>query len=289
MGWFLTDKAPKPVTGGEKYKVPDDVWAKCPSCNAILYTKELRKNLSVCPKCQYHFRLNAKERIDLIADRFTFTEMNSGMHSNDPLGFKDTWRGVSYKDKLKKSEKKCEYPSAVRTGRAKINGISVMLGAMDFNFMGGSLDSVVGEKLTFMIEEAIKERKPVVIISSSGGARMQEGMISLMQMAKVSSAIAKLGENKLPYISVLTDPTTGGVAASFAMLGDINIAEPKALIGFAGPRVVEKTINQKLPEGFQRSEFLLKHGMIDLIVSRCELKNEIAKVLNHFSNNMKVA
>lgn len=282
MGWFLTDKAPKPVTGGERYKVPDDVWAKCPSCNAILYTKELRKNLSVCPKCNYHFRLNAKERISLIADRFTFVEINENMHSNDPINFKDTWRGVSYKDKLKKSEKKCEYPSAVRTGRAKINGISVMLAVMDFNFMGGSLDSVVGEKLTFMIEEAIKDKKPVVIVSASGGARMQEGMISLMQMAKVSAALAKLNDSKLPYISVLTDPTTGGVAASFAMLGDINIAEPEALVGFAGPRVVEKTINQKLPEGFQRSEFLLEHGMIDVIVSRSNLKDEITRILSHF-------
>lgn len=286
MGWFLRDKAPKPTTGGERYKVPDDVWAKCPSCNEILYTKELRKNLSVCPKCEYHFRLNSKERLDLIADRFTFVEMNENMHSNDPLNFRDTWRGVSYRDKLRKSEKKCNYPSAVRTGRAKINGISVMLGVMDFNFMGGSLGSVVGEKLTSMIEEAIKERRPVVIVSASGGARMQEGMISLMQMAKVSAAIAKLGENKLPYISVLTDPTTGGVAASFAMLGDINIAEPKALIGFAGPRVVEKTINQKLPEGFQRSEFLLEHGMVDLIVERSKLKDKISTILSHFSNEI---
>ena len=283
MGWFSTDKAPKPLTGGDRYKVPDDVWAKCPNCNSILYTKELRKNLSVCPKCEYHFRLNAKERIELIADRFTFVEFNENLHSSDPLGFKDNWRGVSYKDKLKKSEKKCDYPSAVRTGKAKINGISVMLGVLDFNFMGGSLDSVVGEKLTFMVEEAIKENKPVIIVSASGGARMQEGMISLMQMAKVSSAIAKLGQHNIPYISVLTDPTTGGVAASFAMLGDINIAEPKALIGFAGPRVVEKTINKKLPEGFQKSEFLLEHGMIDMIVNRCDLKNEITKILTHLT------
>ncbi len=283
MGWFSADKAPKPVTGGERYQVPDDVWAKCPSCNAILYTKELRKNLSVCPKCQYHFRLTAKERIDLIADRYTFVEMNEKMHSNDPLNFKDSWRGISYKDKLRKSEKKCEYPSAIRTGKAKINGISTMLGVMDFNFMGGSLDSVVGEKITSMIEEAISEKKPVVIVSASGGARMQEGMISLMQMAKVNSAIARLGQNHLPYISVLTDPTTGGVAASFAMIGDVNISEPKALIGFAGPRVIEKTINQKLPEGFQRSEFLLQHGMIDIIVSRSQLKDEIAKTLEHLN------
>ena len=283
MGWFSTDKAPKPVTGGDRYKVPDDVWAKCPNCNSILYTKELRKNLSVCPKCEYHFRLTAKERIELIADRFTFVEFNENLHSSDPLNFKDTWRGVSYKDKLKKSEKKCEYPSAVRTGRAKINGISVMLGVLDFNFMGGSLDSVVGEKLTSMIEEAINEKKPVIIVSASGGARMQEGMLSLMQMAKVSAAIAKLDQNNLPYISVLTDPTTVGVAASFAMLGDFNIAEPRALIGFAGPRVVKKTINKELPDGFQRSEFLLEHGMIDMIVSRSDLKNEIAKILTHLN------
>lgn len=284
MGWFSSDDAPKDTKGSEKYKVPDGVWAKCPSCSAIIYTKELIKNLSVCPKCDYHFRLNAKERIEIIADRYTFSEFNEGLHSNDPLNFKDSWHGVSYKDKLKKSEKKCNYPSAVRTGSAKINGIPVMLAVMDFNFMGGSLDSVVGEKLTYLIEEAIKERKPVVIVSSSGGARMQEGMISLMQMAKVSSAISRLSDEKIPYISVLTDPTTGGVAASFAMLGDVNISEPKALIGFAGPRVIEKTINQKLPEGFQTSEFLLEHGMLDVVVSRSELKNTISTILTNLLN-----
>ena len=283
MSWFSRSKAPKPeADSSDRLQIPDDIWSKCPACGSVLYTKELRRSFGICTKCEYHFRLRSGERIPLLVDRHSFSEMDSGLRSTDPLQFKDSKR---YRDRLKKAEKACPAGEAVVTGRARILNISVMLGVFEFHFMGGSMGSVVGEKLARMIEAGIEEKRPVIIISASGGARMQEGIFSLMQMAKVSAALARLGEHKIPYISVLTDPTTGGVAASFAMLGDVIIAEPNALIGFAGPRVIEQTIRQKLPEGFQRSEFLLEHGMLDRIVSRSEMREELAAILSNFGYN----
>ncbi len=230
----------------------------------------------VCPKCGFHFRLTAEQRVNILCDRHTFEPIDGNLASNDPLSFKDS---VRYRDRLKKAQKSTGDSDAVRIGRGRINGHALALGVFNFSFMGGSMGSIVGEKLTRIVEIGTRESLPVVIVSASGGARMQEGIYSLMQMAKVSAALVKLGEQGLPYISVLTDPTTGGVAASFAMLGDINITEPGALIGFAGPRVIEQTIRRKLPEGFQRAEFLLQHGMVDLIVPRAELKDTISNLL----------
>lgn len=280
MSWFSRSKAPKPITEQEdRNQIPDDIWTKCPACAAVLYTKELRRNFGVCPKCNYHFRLKARERIPLLADRHSFVELDAGLKSADPLGFRDTKK---YRDRIKQAEKKSGSAEAVITGRARVLNIPLMLGVFEFHYMGGSMGSVVGEKLTRLVEAGVAERRPVVIISASGGARMQEGIFSLMQMAKISAALARLSQARIPYISVLTDPTTGGVAASSAMLGDINIAEPKALIGFAGPRVIEQTIRQKLPEGFQRAEFLLEHGMVDRIVERVDMREEIALILSNF-------
>jgi acetyl-CoA carboxylase carboxyl transferase subunit beta len=280
MGWFTRSKAPKqteePV---EPHQMPDDIWTKCPKCEAILYTKDLRRAFGVCPKCSHHFRLTARQRIPLLVDRHSFIELDASLRSTDPLNFKDKKR---YKDRIKDTEKKSGSTEAVMTGRARILNIPVMLGVFDSSYMGGSMGSVVGEKLTRLIEIGRDERRPVIIVSASGGARMQEGVFSLMQMAKVSAALAKLGEAHIPYISVLTDPTTGGVAASLSMLGDIIVAEPEALIGFAGPRVIEGTIKQKLPEGFQRSEFLLEHGMLDRIISRNEMREELGLILRNF-------
>lgn len=280
MGWLFRKKAPKPEAElSDKAQLPDDMWTKCPYCNAILYTKELRRTFGVCPKCGYHFRLSARQRVPLLVDRHSFTEFDENLRSTDPLNFRDTKK---YKDRLKRAEKNTGSIEAVVTGRGRILNIPVMIGVFDFSFLGGSMGSVVGEKLARMVEAAIAERRPALIVSASGGARMQEGIFSLMQMAKVSAALARLGKEKLPYISILTDPTTGGVAASFAMQGDVIIAEPKALIGFAGPRVIEQTIRQKLPEGFQRSEFLLEHGMIDRIVQRSMMREELSVILRNF-------
>lgn len=280
MAWLFRSKAPKPeVEVAEKSQLPDDMWTKCPGCSSILYTKELRRTFGVCPKCEYHFRLSAQQRIPLLFDRHSFNEFDKELRSADPLNFRDTKK---YKERIKKAEKVTGSIEAVVTGKGRILNIPVMAGIFDFTFLGGSMGSVVGEKLVRMIERGIEEKRPVLILSASGGARMQEGIFSLMQMAKVSAGLGRLGEAKLPYISILTDPTTGGVAASFAMQGDVIIAEPKALIGFAGPRVIEQTIRQKLPEGFQRSEFLLEHGMIDRIVHRSVLREEIAQILTNF-------
>lgn len=280
MSWFARSKAPKPVADeNTRLEIPDDIWTKCPSCDAVLYTRELRKSFGVCSSCEYHFRLKASERIPLLVDRHSFVELNKNLKSTDPLNFKDTKR---YRERLKKAEKANIANEAVVTGRARILNIPVMLGVFEFSYMGGSMGSVVGEKLTRMIELGIEEKRPVLIVSASGGARMQEGIFSLMQMAKVSAALSRLSQARIPYISLLTDPTTGGVAASFAMLGDLNVAEPGALIGFAGPRVIEQTIRQKLPEGFQRSEFLLEHGMLDRIIPRAKLREELALLLSNF-------
>ncbi len=274
--WFFRSKAPKP-TSDESLPLPEGLWEKCPGCGEIIYSRELVRNRMVCPKCNYHFRIPVDQRINLICDRQSFEEMDPNIKSADPLNFKDTTR---YKERLRKAEKKPNGNfEAVRTGRATINGRKVMLGVFNFQFLGGSMGVVVGEKLTRLAEAAYHERAPLIIVSSSGGARMQEGIYSLMQMAKITNAIVRLNERGIPYISVLCDPTTGGVAASFAMQGDIIIAEPGALICFAGPRVIEQTIKSKLPEGFQRSEFLVDHGMIDLIVERSKMKDVLSNFI----------
>ena len=245
-----------------------------------MYSKEIDRNLKVCPKCDYHFRITARERIELLVDPGTFSEIDSQIQSEDPLGFRDSQK---YRDRIKAARKKTGLNDAVVSGICTMDGVKVVMSVFDFFFMGGSMGSVVGEKITRAGEKAIEERCGLIVISSSGGARMQEGTLSLMQMAKTSAALARLRRERLPFISILTDPTTGGVTASFAMLGDVNIAEPKALIGFAGPRVIEQTIRQELPEGFQRSEFVLEHGMIDRIVNRKELKKTIVNLLRAFT------
>ena len=258
-------------------KKPHQLWTKCPACQSMIYNVDLEANMYVCPECDYHFRLDAKTRIKLLFDEKSFKETEKSLESSNPLNFADSTS--TYDEKIKKVMEKTKLKEAVITGSGKINGIKVMGAVLDFSFFGGSMASVVGEKITRTIERAMRTKTPLVIVSASGGARMQEGILSLMQMAKTSAALARLSEKRVPYISVLTDPTTGGVTASFAMLGDIIIAEPGALIGFAGPRVIEQTIKQKLPPGFQRSEFLLEHGLIDMVVHRKELKDTIANII----------
>jgi acetyl-CoA carboxylase carboxyl transferase subunit beta len=280
MAWFNKTKAPIAPVETKKVQMPEGIWTKCKNCNEIIYTKEIERNLNVCPKCDYHFRISARERIALVLDEGSFVERDAAMQSVDFLDFKDSKK---YKDRIKAAVKKSS-GDAVICGDGTIESLPVSVAVFDFGFMGGSMGSVVGEKITRAIERGLAERKPVIIFSSSGGARMQESILSLMQMAKTSAALAKLRAAGLPFISVLTDPTTGGVTASFAMLGDINMAEPRALIGFAGPRVIEQTIRQKLPEGFQRSEYLLEHGMVDMIVRRQEMKSRLAQVLRIFTN-----
>jgi acetyl-CoA carboxylase carboxyl transferase subunit beta len=259
-----------------KSDMPEGLWTKCVKCDQIIYNKELETNLKVCSKCGYSFPLRANERIALLLDEGTVQELDADMQSGDPLEFLD---GKVYKEKVASNQKKSGLKDAVWTGTGKMDGLDVVLGIMDFSFMGGSMGSVVGEKLTRAGEYALENHFPFIIVSTSGGARMHEGILSLMQMAKVSAVLAKLKDAAIPYISLLTDPTTGGVTASFAMLGDVIYAEPGALIGFAGPRVIEQTIRQTLPEGFQRSEFLLKHGMVDRIIPRAELKKELTRTL----------
>ncbi len=276
--WFLRGKAPKPTTEeADRLQLPGGLWEKCPGCAEILYSRELTRNRMVCPKCGYHFRLSADQRINLICDRQSFEEFDLNLKSTDPLSFKDT---IRYRDRLKRAEKKSGANEAIRCGRASLNGRKIMLGVFDFSFLGGSMGIVVGEKLTRLAEAALAEKAPLIIVSASGGARMQEGIYSLMQMAKVTAVLSRLADVGIPYVSILCDPTTGGVAASFAMLGDINIAEPQALIGFAGPRVIEQTIRSKLPEGFQRAEFLLAHGMLDLVVERGQMRETLSNVLD---------
>ena len=278
MIWFK--KKPETVSTKEsKLKVPNGLWVKCDNCKEIIYKLEVERNLKVCPKCNYHFRIGAKERLALIIDEGSFKEYDARLHPIDPLNFRDL---KSYRERVREAKKATGMNEAVLCGMAKIGGFPVSICAFEFSFLGGSMASVVGEKITRAIERAVKERSPLIIISCSGGARMQEGVLSLMQMAKTSAALAKLGKAGQLFISILTDPTTGGVTASFAMLGDIIIAEPKALIGFAGPRVIEQTIRQELPPGFQRAEFLLEHGMIDLIVDRKSMRDLLIKLLDFF-------
>jgi acetyl-CoA carboxylase carboxyl transferase subunit beta len=277
MTWFKREKKPMEAPD-ERRVVTEGLWIKCSGCKEPLWKKDLEANFQVCPKCSYHYKISSSERIKLLMDR-GFVERDASLYATDPLDFKAI---KPYKESLAALPKKVGVLEAVVNVEGKIDGVPVMLSAMEYNFIGGSMGSVVGEKITRAIERAIEIDSALVVVSCSGGARMQEGALSLMQMAKISSALALFDQKRLPYISVLTDPTTGGVTASFAMLGDLNIAEPGALIGFAGPRVIEQTIRQKLPEGFQRSEFLLEHGMIDSIVHRKDMKSFIGRSLRLF-------
>jgi acetyl-CoA carboxylase carboxyl transferase subunit beta len=275
MVWFKKARKPIAPAKDKASRVPEGLWVKCPDCSQIIYNKDLATNLSVCPKCAHHFRVNATERLKMLFDA-EWVEHDAGLASTDPLGFTDT---KPYKTRLEASIAATGTKDAVVVGSGTLDGIPAVIAAMEYGFIGGSMGVVVGEKIARAIERAIDNRMPVIIVCCSGGARMMEGALSLMQMAKICGALARLDRARLPYIAVLTDPTTGGVTASFAMLGDLNIAEPKALIGFAGPRVIEQTIRQKLPEGFQRSEFLLEKGMLDLVVDRREMKALISTAL----------
>jgi len=274
MAWFK--KVRKPIEGAaDKSRVPEGLWVKCPSCAQIIYNKDLAASLSVCTKCGHHFRLSAPDRLRSLFDD-GWEEHDAGLMSTDPLHFTDT---KPYRQRLETSMQTTGLRDAVISASGRIGGIDCEIAAMEYGFIGGSMGVVVGEKITRAIERATARQSPIIIVSCSGGARMMEGALSLMQMAKISAALARLDRARVPYISILTDPTTGGVTASFAMLGDVNIAEPKALIGFAGPRVIEQTIRQKLPEGFQRSEFLLEHGMLDMVIDRRELKDVVVRLL----------
>jgi acetyl-CoA carboxylase carboxyl transferase subunit beta len=280
MAWF--NRQQPGVEGsadGEKRVRTEGLWLKCEQCSQIIWKKALDENLQVCPQCEFHFRLDARARLAMLFDDGVYEERDADMVSTDPLRFVDS---KPYSDRLAAMQAATELSDALISGAGKLEGRDVNICAMELKFIGGSMGSVVGEKITRAIEDSIERRIPVIIVSASGGARMQEGAVSLMQLAKISSALMRLDEARVPYISVLTDPTTGGVTASFAMLGDLNIAEPKALIGFAGPRVIEQTIRQKLPEGFQRSEFLLEHGFLDAVVKRSEMKRYIANSLKFF-------
>ncbi len=275
MAWFK--KARRPIAPpAVPNRMPEGLWVKCPSCEKILYEKDLVKNLLVCSKCGHHLRMTATQRLESLLDEASWTEFDRELRSTDPLNFHDT---KPYKSRLTSSETKVGTQEAAIAAIGTLDRIDISIVAMEYGFIGGSMGIVVGEKITRAIERAIEHKIPLVIVSCSGGARMMEGTLSLMQMAKISAALAKLDRAALPYIAILTDPTTGGVTASFAMLADLSIAEPNALIGFAGPRVIEQTIRQKLPSGFQRSEFLLKHGMLDLVVHRRDLKSTVARIL----------
>ncbi|MBV9405959.1 MAG: acetyl-CoA carboxylase carboxyltransferase subunit beta [Acidobacteriaceae bacterium] len=280
MAWFTRQKPSlesEPPRDGEKNVRTEGLWQKCESCGQIIWRKAVDENMQTCPKCGHHFRISAAERLNQLFDEGVYVTHDSSLHSSDPLHFVDS---KPYSQRLAEMRNATQLPDAVICASGLLNGRAVQICALELKFIGGSMGSVVGEKITRAIERCLTEKTPLIIVSASGGARMQEGAISLMQLAKVSAALVRLSDAPLPYISVLTDPTTGGVTASFAMLGDLNIAEPGALIGFAGPRVIEQTIRQKLPEGFQRSEFLLEHGFLDAVVKRTELKNYIAKTLD---------
>lgn len=279
MDWFKRKK--ETLQAVDRKEMPDGLWVKCDECAEIIYKKELEKKLYVCPKCDYHFRIGSQIYIQILFDKNTFKEFNQGMTSIDPLKFRDT---IKYSDRYKSAVQKTGLNEAVITGQAEIEGISIVAGIMDFSFLGGSIGSVVGEKISRATDLSLKNKKPLVILSASGGARMHEGVLSLMQMAKTSAKLALLAEENIPYFSILTHPTTGGTTASFAMLGDVHIAEPGALIGFAGPRVIKQTIGQDLPPGFQKSEFLLEHGFVDTIIHRHELKNRLAAMLRFFQH-----
>jgi acetyl-CoA carboxylase carboxyl transferase subunit beta len=284
LAWFK--KEPLVSVKEARPRIPEGLWIKCDSCKEIIYKQELERNLQVCPRCQHHFRIGARARIDLLVDPDSFQERHTAVQSLDPLHFKDQ---KSYPDRVKAAKKATGMEDALLAGVATIGGHRVSLCALEFAFMGGSMGSVVGEKVTRAVEDAIAERLPFIASVCSGGARMQESVLSLMQMAKTSAALARLDRARLPYIALLTDPTTGGVTASFAMLGDIAIAEPGALIGFAGPRVIQDTIRQELPPGFQRSEFLLHHGFLDMIVERRNLRPTLVQLLSLFGDTPAAA
>jgi acetyl-CoA carboxylase carboxyl transferase subunit beta len=278
MGWFKRDKeniSPQSI----KRDLPDGQWIKCPACSEIIHKNQLELNIWVCNKCEHHFRIGSEEYISILFDKNTFRELDKKMKSGDPLEFVDTKK---YKDRINSTLKKSGLKDAVKTGTGRIDNKRAVLACMDFKFIGGSMGSVVGEKISRAIDKAYSSKIPMIIISQSGGARMMEGAYSLMQMAKTSARLARLSEAKIPFISILTDPTTGGTTASYAMLGDVIIAEPKALIGFAGPRVIKETIGKDLPEGFQRSEFLLEHGFIDFISHRKDLRQQLSLIMDYF-------
>lgn len=275
MAWFKKTRKPIEAKDKPSSRVPEGLWVKCPGCAQAIYNKDLAANLNVCPKCAHHFRVNATERLRMLFDG-EWTEHDPNLVSTDPLQFTDT---KTYASRLKASRAATGGKDAVIVGSGTIDGIATIVAAQEYAFIGGSMGVVVGEKITRAIERALAQRCPMIIVCCSGGARMMEGALSLMQMAKISGALARLDRARLPYIAILTDPTTGGVSASFAMLGDLNIAEPKAQIGFAGPRIIEQTIRQKLPEGFQRSEFLIEKGQLDLVVDRREMKSIVARAL----------
>jgi acetyl-CoA carboxylase carboxyl transferase subunit beta len=276
MAWFRKEK--KPLTAETRRDLPADLFDKCEGCGEILYREKLAQNLHVCPKCGYHFRVGPELYVQILSDPGTFRELDRDLRSADPLGFHDL---KPYRQRLEVAEKETGRGDAILTGVGSLEGIPIALAVMDFEFIGGSMGSVVGEKTARLGRRALDDERPLILVSASGGARMMEGIYSLMQMAKTSSVLARLHEAGIPFISILTDPTTGGVTASFAMLGDVNIAEPGALIGFAGPRVIEETIKQELPEGFQRAEFLLEHGIVDLVVDRRELRITTTRLLRH--------
>jgi acetyl-CoA carboxylase carboxyl transferase subunit beta len=279
VAWFKKKRTP--LQSAERRDVPTDVFTKCDGCGEIIYRERLSQNLEVCPTCGFHFRIDAEAYIELLIDEGSFDELDTDLRAADPLRFVDLKR---YSDRIQQAEAKGQ-DEAVITGTGTVNGIALALAVMDFRYIGGSMGSVVGEKIARAGRVALERRIPLIVVSASGGARMQEGIYSLMQMAKTSAVLARMHEAGVPYISVLTDPTTGGVTASYSMLGDVHLAEPGALIGFAGPRVIEETIRQELPSGFQRSEFLLQHGMVDRVVDRRELKGEITTLLKHMGHN----
>jgi acetyl-CoA carboxylase carboxyl transferase subunit beta len=281
MSWFKRIKEGITTSTKEKKETPEGLWYKCPSCKHIATSQEHESNLFVCSQCDHHQKIGSKEYFELIFDNNEFIELNANLISGDPLKFTDTKK---YTDRIRDSIKKTELKDAIRTAKGKVNGNDLVIACMDFNFIGGSMGSVVGEKIARAIDESLKTKTPLLIISKSGGARMMEAAFSLMQMAKTSVKLSLLAEAKIPYISLLTDPTTGGVTASYAMLGDFNIAEPGALIGFAGPRVVKETIGKDLPKGFQTSEFVLEHGFLDFIVNRKDLKAKIAQIITLLKN-----
>jgi acetyl-CoA carboxylase carboxyl transferase subunit beta len=281
MTWFKRDRRPieNPTPVEERRVRTEGMWTKCSACHAIIWKKDLETNWEVCPKCEHHFRLGARRRLELLLDDEQYIEHDAELASNDPLKFSDT---KPYAQRLKDAQHKLGMKDAILTVEGRLNGRPVICCSMEFGFIGGSMGAVVGEKVARAIERSLAQKVPLIIVSCSGGARMMEGVVSLMQLAKVSAALGRLDEARVPFISLLTDPTTGGVTASFAMLGDLNIAEPGALIGFAGPRVIEQTIRQKLPEGFQTAEFLLEHGFLDAVVPRKELKPYIGQALDFF-------
>ena len=279
MSWFKRESS-ELQSSDEKRVRTEGLWVKCDGCRQIIWKKDLEENLNVCPKCEWHFRIDAAARLALLLDDGKFQVRDENLASTDPLKFSDT---RPYKNRLLKSQDSTGLKDAIVNAEGELNGRPVIISAMEYSFIGGSMGAVVGEAITRAVERACEQRKPMIVVSASGGARMMEGVVGLMQMAKISAALARLDSARVPYISILTDPTTGGVTASYAMLGDLNIAEPGALIGFAGPRVIEQTIRQKLPEGFQRSEFLLQHGMLDAVVHRKDMKSYIARSLDFMS------